>query len=436
MTKQPFRKLTLAGGTLVVSAGLLFGACGSDDDSNGETETPPTATEAPAVTPTMTTETPPAATPTEEEHSHGDATETGAASLRALLTAQLQEHVFLAAAATGAALDGRDAEFEQAAGALDENSVALSESIASVYGDDAGAAFLELWRTHIGFFVDYTVGTATSDMAMVEAARAGLDEYRTDFGAFIASANPNLPADAVAEQLTPHVASLFAVIDAQAADDPQTFLLLREAADHMPHTAAVLAGGIAAQFPDMFDGDVDSPASQLRSLLTAQLQEHVFLAAAATGAALDGRNDEFEQAAAALDENSVALAASIESVYGEDAGTAFLELWRTHIGFFVDYTVGTASDDMAMVEAARAGLDDYRTDFGAFLASANPNLPADAVAEELVPHVATLFAVIDAQAADSDDTYGQLREAASHMPHTAAVLAGGIAAQFPETFTS
>src|SRR5690606_25532859 len=145
--------------------------------------------------------------------------------------------------------------------------------------------------------------------------------------------------------------------------------------------------------------------SSLRALLTAQLQEHVYLAAAATGAALDGRTEDFEQAAAALDENSVALAGSIESVYGEDAGAAFLELWRTHIGFFVDYTVGSASDDMAMVEAARAGLDDYRTDFGAFLASANPNLPADAVAEELVPHVATLFAVIDAQAADSDDAY-------------------------------
>src|SRR5690606_20879705 len=137
--------------------------------------------------------------------------------------------------------------------------------------------------------------------------------------------------------------------------------------------------------------------------------------------------------AAALDENSVALAGSIESVYGEDAGAAFLELWRTHIGFFVDYTVGSASDDMAMVAAARAGLDEYRTDFGAFIASANPNLPADAVADELVPHVAMLFAVIDAQAADSDDAYSQLREAASHMPHTAAVLAGGIAAQFPET---
>src|SRR5215467_258536 len=40
-----------------------------------------------------------------------------AAGLRAGLNTLLQEHVYLAAAATGAALDGRDAEFKAAAGA-------------------------------------------------------------------------------------------------------------------------------------------------------------------------------------------------------------------------------------------------------------------------------------------------------------------------------
>src|SRR5687768_8724184 len=88
---------------------------------------------------------------------------TKAAELRAGLNSLFREHIFLAAAATGAALDGREAEFKAAAGALDGNSVDIANAIGSIYGKDAGEAFLPLWRKHIGFVVDYTVGVATKD---------------------------------------------------------------------------------------------------------------------------------------------------------------------------------------------------------------------------------------------------------------------------------
>ncbi len=175
---------------------------------------------------------------------------TSASELRAGLTALLQEHVYLAGIATGTALGGGD--LAAPAATLDANSVRLSEAIASVYGDGAGETFLALWRKHIGFFVDYTTASATGDEAGKEAARADLDAYRADFGAFIASANPNLPKDAIAEALIPHVATLFAAIDAQAANDPAQFDRLAEAAAHMPGTAQVLAEGIAKQFPKKF----------------------------------------------------------------------------------------------------------------------------------------------------------------------------------------
>src|SRR5262245_65232620 len=71
---------------------------------------------------------------------------TKAAGLRAALNTMMQEHVYLAAAATNAALNGRDAEFKAAGGALDANGVALSKAIGSVYGADAEKAFLPLWR--------------------------------------------------------------------------------------------------------------------------------------------------------------------------------------------------------------------------------------------------------------------------------------------------
>jgi hypothetical protein len=269
---------------------------------------------------------------------------------------------------------------------------------------------------------------------MVKKAVKDLDGYRTEFGAFLESANPNLSQDAVAEELKPHVTTVFATIDSVVAGDGQAYAKLREAASHMPMTASVLAGAIARQ--KKLDGDTDSPASELRSGLTAQLQEHVYLAGltvdAGVGAGLDSKA--FKAAAGTLDENSKALSESIGSVYGMDAGEQFLALWRRHIGFFVDYTKGKATGDKRAVRKAQQDLDGYRQEFGAFLSSANPELSQDAVADELKPHVETVFAAIDASVAGRPAVFERLREAASHMPGTANVLAGAIVAQMPEKF--
>ncbi len=224
------KTLSLVGGIAIAVAVV---GCGSDDDGDAANS---------AMTPAAV------ATPAANASSGGALT--GAATLRAGLTALLQEHVYLAANATGAALSGGD--FTSAAAVLDTNSVDLSKAIGSVYGADAEKAFLDLWRKHIGFFVDYTQGKATNDAAKVAKARADLDMYRSDFGAFIASANNNLTKEAVAEDLKMHTQSLFAAIDAQAAGGANASALLRTAAGHMPHTAEILAGAIAKQMPQKF----------------------------------------------------------------------------------------------------------------------------------------------------------------------------------------
>jgi hypothetical protein len=241
-----------------------------------------------------------------------------------------------------------------------------------------------------------------------------------------------LTKDAVATELKPHVASLIAAIDAQAAKSPNTYALLRTAAGHMSHTAEVLSGAISKQYPDKFAGKSDGSAATLRAGLTALLEEHVYLASMSTGTALGGGDP--AMAIAALDTNSVDLSKAIGSVYGPAAEAAFLPLWRKHIGFFVDYTMASAAKDEAKKGKAKADLDGYRGDFGAFLASANPNLTKDAVANELKPHVETLFAVIDSQAAKSDKQWTDLRTAAGHMPHTAEILASAISKQMPDKF--
>jgi hypothetical protein len=176
-------------------------------------------------------------------------------------------------------------------------------------------------------------------------------------------------------------------------------------------------------------------AADLRVALNSLFRDHVYLAASATGAALGGRAQEFESAAAALDRNSVAISKAIGSVYGAGAEQAFLPLWRRHIGFFVDYTQGAAAKDRAKQDKAVADLVAYTQDFGAFLQSANPKLPKATVAELVKTHALTLKAVVDAQASmDPGAAYTALQEAAAHMQMIADPLAAAIAAQFPEKF--
>src|SRR5882724_11476566 len=140
-----------------------------------------------------------------------------------------QEHIYLAGAATNAALGGREAEFKAAAGALDANSVAISKAIGSVYGEGAEKAFLPLWRRHIGFVVDYTVGVASNDKGKQDKVVGDLVKY--------------------------HVVTLKDVIDAQASKDPgRAYTALRSAAGHMQMIADPLAEAIVKQFPDKFSG--------------------------------------------------------------------------------------------------------------------------------------------------------------------------------------
>ncbi|HEV8363585.1 MAG TPA: hypothetical protein VGQ52_08690 [Gemmatimonadaceae bacterium] len=175
------------------------------------------------------------------------------AALKAKLNTLLSEHVYLAAAATGAALGSRQAEFQAAASALDNNSVDVSKAIGMVYGTGAESAFLALWRKHIGFVVDYTTGIAGKDKMKADKAVNDLVQYTHDFGAFLSSANPNLPKSIVADLVKGHVLTLKSVIDAQQMGDQQkTYWALREAAMHMQMIADPLADAIAKQFPGKF----------------------------------------------------------------------------------------------------------------------------------------------------------------------------------------
>ncbi len=361
---------------------------------------------------------------------------TKASELRTGLNALLGEHALIAAVATSHALGGREAAFKGAVAGLDANSQDLAKAIGSVYGPGAHEAFLPLWRKHINFIVDYTVGVATKDRVKQDKAVGDLVQYTQDFGAFLSSANPNLPKDVVARLVKTHVLTFKDVIDAQAAGDfPKAYAAVRTAYGHMQMIGDPLAAAIVKQFPERYAGSTDTPAAGLRSGLNLAFREHVVLAAMATGSALGNRGAEFKAAANALDANSEDLAKAIGSVYGMGAQDAFLPLWRKHIGFVVDYTTGVATKDKAKQDKAVGDLVQYTQDFGAFLSSANPNLPKTVIADLVKTHALTLKEVIDAQGAkDWSKVYHNLRMAAGHMQMISDPLAEAIVKQFPQRF--
>jgi hypothetical protein len=199
-----------------------------------------TGCSAPAATDDTTT--------TEEEPMAVDTVNSDGSGLRAAIQAALYDHVYLAGAAIDQALqDGGDLTAPNTAAAvqaLDDNSVAVAALIGSVY-PDAEQPFLDSWRSHIPFFVNYTLGKVTGDQAMVDQAVSDLGTYAVSFGQLINSVVPELPAEAVQAELEAHATSLLAAIDADIAGDPAYFGLLQEAAAHMQMTATALAGGIA-----------------------------------------------------------------------------------------------------------------------------------------------------------------------------------------------
>lgn len=412
------RRAALQVATATVALSLAVSACTSSKSASGDSS-PPGSTSS-----TMSM-------PAAGDHAAAgtDATATAAAALRAGLDLLFREHVNLTGFAVQTAVISGigSANTTQALQALDDNTVALGKAIGSVYGPAAQTAFLKLWRAHIGFFVSYTKGLATGDRAMVGEAQSALAGYRRDFSAFLGSAT-GLPAAAISADLQGHVTTLEAAIKAIVTGAPDAAAKLQMAAMHMDGTADVLAKGIAAQ--KKLAGDVDGPASALRAGLTGLLVQHVAQTGAVVQSAVATSLSSPRTAASvqALDANTVDLGKAIGSIYGAAAQTAFVKMWRAHIGFFVNYTKGLATGDASTVRTAQAQLAGYQADFSKFLATAT-GLPATAVADDLQGHISTLEAAIQAIVRKDPTAAAKISEAESHMAGTAAVLAKAIAAQ-------
>lgn len=353
-----------------------------------------------------------------------------AVELRIALNRLLGEHALLAIQAMQRGLVG-GADFPALAKQLDRNSVALSQAIGSIYGPAAGRTFLNgknLWRAHIKDFVAYTAAVAAHNRAGQRKALAQLRAYVQTQAAFFAKAT-GLPKATLAAGLAAHVRQLKGQLDAYARGDySRAYALAREAYAHMGMTADALAQAIAAQ---QHLGQTSSPAADLEVSLDRLLGEHALLATWATQAGFDGDKG-FRALAKALDENSIAIADAIGSLYGQAAADRFLngkDLWRDHIRFFVDYTVAKAKHDAAGQRRAVSNLMRYVQTQAAFFADAI-GLPKEALVNDLTAHVLQLKGALDAFAKGRyAQAFTLVDGAYEHMFMTGNALAAGIAKQ-------
>lgn len=365
-------------------------------------------------------------------------TATPAATLYASLDQLLTEHVDLTANVVQTAVTAgpSSAGTKAALAALDQNTVGLADAFGSVYGTAAKQEFLKLWRAHIGFFVNYTLGVASHNQAQVATAQQDLAGYVSQFGAFVSGAT-KLPQPAVDADLQGHVETLEAAINAIVAKSPDAGQKIEMAAMHMAGTAQVLAQGIVAS--KGIQGSVTSPGAQLRAALTGLLIQHVAATAFAVQTAVAAHGNlnapEVAGAVSALSDNTNQLGTAIGSVYGQAAQQQFLKLWRAHIGYFVNYTLGLATSNTGQVTTAKQNLNGYIAQFGAFVSGAT-KLPQPAVAADLQGHVSTLETAISGIVAASPQSSASLLAAEDHMAGTGAVLAQGIASSMPAKFAS
>src|SRR5579871_4384649 len=119
--------------------------------------------------------------------------------------------------------------------------------------------------------------------------------------------------------------------------------------------------GDAALRPALAQTAVNSPAADLRLTLDRVLGEHVLIVGALLQKTYDGAPDA-TAAMAATDANSVDVANTVSTVYGDAAAATFLAGWRRHIQDYLQFTTALKAGDSAGISQADADLQAYAND--------------------------------------------------------------------------
>jgi hypothetical protein len=162
--------------------------------------------------------------------------------LRANLTNMLGEHVSLVVASMRAAT-GQPTDFKALGATLNQNTVALTKAVYSLYGDKPGEAFQNLWADHVDALMEYTSATVKGDTHTANDALARLRTFEPALAKFLAAATQSqLGAQALARAYSEHDQMLVGEVKAyQAKNYTQAQQLSSDAYNQMFDLAAQLS---------------------------------------------------------------------------------------------------------------------------------------------------------------------------------------------------
>ncbi|MGE5621822.1 MAG: hypothetical protein ACM3WS_01520 [Bacillota bacterium] len=176
---------------------------------------------------------------------------------------------------------------------------------------------------------------------------------------------------------------------------------------------------------------VAQTAMALRDLWTG----HVFWVRNVVEETMAGHADAAKTADSQVVVNAKQIAAAIEPFYGKAASDKLFSLLAGHYGAVKQYLDATMANSKAKQDAAVKSLTDNAGEIASFLASANPNLPADTLRGLLVAHgghhIQQIQQLHAKQYAQEAQTWETMK---NHMYVIADTLAGALAKQFPDKF--
>ena len=356
---------------------------------------------------------------------------TPAIDLRVGLGRLLGEHAFLLMELIGV----NDAERRAYGDALAENSGALQDAVTSVYGDDAGARFRDLWDLHITLLLAYADAAQAGNSGRMQAAKDGLGRYMTDLGELLAELNPALDARRRSRGRSRRTSTRSR--RSRDGDYADAYAAHRMAFTHMFHLGDHLALEIVRQYPARFSGGPDafSPRSDLRLALDRLLGEHLVLAAEAMRAGV--RQSPAFEAARRIPRCKQRRPGGRDrrhlwrqygtTVRGRLERNMSMPTWRS--------SRRSVPNDDAEREASLGRLHAYHDQIAQLLTAVNPLLDGAAVADLIRRHVQALITQAEATVADDPArAIAATRDGYEGTFEVGAALAEAIGRQFPERF--
>ncbi|GEK58233.1 copper amine oxidase [Marinococcus halophilus] len=361
-----------------------------------------------------------------------------AGDVRASFDQLLSEHFVLAVLSMQKQYDDApDAEEVQMN--LNKNADDMQMAITSLYGEEAGQQFGDLFREHNEYTTDIVEATKNDDEAGLEEAEAEIQTFADDLSTLLSDATGGeLPQEAAEEALIAHEDDVQSAFDNYVAEDYEAaYTDYREGYARMFDIGETVSDAVVKGMPDQFDQNTtDTAADDLRSNLNMLAGEHFSLAVLEMQKGVN-QQDDYDFVTWAEDGNTEDFRAAITSIYGEEAGVQFMDIWQgEHIDAQSDIVAATLEEDDEARQAAEDELKMFSEDFGAFLGGATEeNLPTEAAQDAVWMHESQVLDTYDNYMnEDYEATYDSFREGYAFMFGIGKNLGGAISTQMPEQF--